>query len=516
MLLTLLLTAAAAHAADLLWPLPDGRDLTGGYADSRPDHFHGGIDLRTGPRNLPVVAPTDGWIERIAVTPGGYGRVLHFRLSDGRTAVYAHLNEFVPPLENLMRTAQLRTGVFRIDTLLHEPAPERSFRRGETLAYTGSSGSGPHHLHFEIREGAVQTDPLANYSPADHDPPVITAIRWISLADFSPEAGGQKWQGGAIRAESPVALFVQTYDPGPWGRHAVPARLRVIVDGRTVFEDWSSRIDLQGPRNIYAKIVWSARRRDGTDIRRLFQIVPPFGTVDSLTPRAGWLSGLDHANVIIEVEDRAGNVTAEKLTITCGTWPAGRRNPPANSLRNGAFLLSAADDPAAAWASLDAADEREVRIEPFDLAFGNRARLTYCLRDGEQSTGLYFYERRANGSRKPLWRVPDSPATDSISCLILRAGTYGVAVDETPPRLVLSGRSGRLRFTLTDDDSAIDDSAVRCGVNGKTAIAEYEPEEQGGAIWTAEPLRRGAHEVWFEAADRAGNIRTWEVSVTIP
>lgn len=512
----LLLAAACAHAGDLLWPLPDGRYLTGGYADSRPDHFHGGIDLRTGPRHLPVVAPTDGWIERIAVSPGGYGRAIYLRMTDGRTAVYAHLHEFVPPLERLMRAAQLRTGTYRMDTLFFESAVERAFRRGDTLAFTGSSGSGPPHLHFEIREGAIQTDPLANYEPRDHQRPVITAIRWVELADFSHETSGRKWNGGEIRADSPVALLIQTYDPGPWGRHAVPACLRVRVNESVAFEDWPSRIDLHGTRNIYSKIVWPARRRDGTDIRRLFHMLPPPARLDSLTRRDGWLAGLDHAEITIEVEDRAGNVTSTHLTISCGPWPDVRPNVAKPPLQRGQFRIHADHDPVAAWAILENPSGWEIRIEPSGLAFGDRVRLTYCLQDNERLPGLYFYERRENGSRKPLWRLPDSGTEDTMACWILRAGTYGVAEDHEPPRLVLSGRSGKLRFSLSDDESAIDDSAVRCRVNGITAVAEYEPEENGGAIWTAEPLRRGTHDVWFEAADRAGNVRTWQVNVDIP
>ena len=102
-----------------------------------------------------------------------------------------------------------------------------------------------------------------------------------------------------------------------------------------------------------------------------------------------------------------------------------------------------------------------------------------------------------------------------MSCYVLRGGTYGIAEDATPPKLLLSGRGGKLTFTLTDDESSIDDSSVRCKVDGEVAIPEYEYEEDGGSIWTRSKLRAGEHRVEFEAANRAGLTKSWDVKVTV-
>ncbi|MDD5088591.1 MAG: M23 family metallopeptidase, partial [bacterium] len=132
-------------AAEPLWPLPDSRTLTGGFADSRPDHFHGGVDLRTFGKALPVIAPTDGWIERFAVSPSGYGRSLYLRLADGKTAVFGHLSRFQPRLESMLRDSQLAVGTYRVDCLFEDSAESCGFRAGDTLALTGRSGIGPPH-----------------------------------------------------------------------------------------------------------------------------------------------------------------------------------------------------------------------------------------------------------------------------------------------------------------------------------------------------------------------------------
>ena len=510
--------AANGLAADLLWPLPDHQTLTGGFADSRPDHFHGGVDVRTGPDPLPVIAPADGWIERVAVTPAGYGRALYFRLPDGRTAVFAHLSRFAPALEHMLRDSQLAGGTYRVDFSFTESSPARCFKAGDTIAYTGKTGAGPAHFHYEIREGAVQTDPLAVYARADTDPPVITGLNWTTLSGFTPWSSGQAltlkrvrsgfWTAPKIDAREPVGIFVRCYDPGPWGRNAVPAVIRLKVDGRVIFEDSPTRLDLLGPRDIYAKIVWPERQRR-RDLRRLFEF--PVHAIPSL--RSGWVSDVSDAAVLIEIEDRNGNISQVSLTVTAGADARGIGSPLPAALQAGAFTLETDGDPAASWARLTNVSPTEVQIEPAGLAFTRRLLLRH---DGDGAKrGTFCCERKPDGSLRTVSQAQVEPDS-SPSCWVLRAGTYGVGLDSLPPELSLFVRAGEVRFRLTDDASGVDDATVRCTMDGLTAVPEFEYEERGGAVWTPQPLNSGAHDVAFTAADRAGNARTWRLTVTVP
>lgn len=514
--------AANVMAADLLWPLPGHQTLTGGFADSRPDHFHGGVDVRTGPDPLPVIAPANGWIERVAVTPPGYGRALYFRLPDGRTAVFAHLSRFAPELENMLRDSQLACGTYRVDFSFTESSLARCFKAGDTIAYTGKTGAGPAHFHYEIRESAVQTDPLAAYARADTDPPAITGLSWTTLSDFTPWSSGKAlslkrvrsglWSAPPVKAGEPVAFFVRCYDPGPWGRNAVPAVIRLKVDGRTVFEDRATRMDLLGPRDIYAKIVWPERLRR-RDLRRLFEIPPESGCRDSASVYRGWLTGLRSAAVQVEIEDRAGNIAQVALTVTAGADTHHAESTAPAALQAGAFTLETDGDPAASWARITALSPTEVRIEPQGLAFTRRLRL---LHDGDRpARGAFCYERKSNGALRTVSQAQAEPDS-SRSCWILRAGTYGIGLDSLPPELSLHVRSRELRFRLTDDLSGVDDATVRCTVDRLAAVPEFEYEERGGAVWTPQPLTSGAHAVAFTAADRAGNARAWRLTVTVP
>jgi hypothetical protein len=511
---------AAVCAADLLWPLPGHDYLTGGFADSRPEHFHGGIDLRTRGENLPVVAPTDGWIERLSVTPPGYGRTVYYRLADGRTAVFGHLSCFAPVLESMLRDSELTSGTYRVDCLFDSAAPARTFHRGDTLAFTGCTGSGPPHLHFEIREGTVQTDPLASYPRPDKIAPVISALSWIALSDYSPAQTGRPLALSkskapiSLHSSGPVAFFVRTYDAGPWGRNAVPTVIRVKVDGVTVYEVYPTRVDLAGDRDIYSRLVWTAGKKRGADTRRLFDVPPPPDYFDPARDSGGWIANVNGADVRIEVEDRSGNKTERRLNVTAGPWPEASAKTRPAELRADGFLLPLKNDRAALWARMESLTAREVLIGPVGMAFGDRLRLSVCLRESERLPGTFFYQRTGKGGMRPLWPLPATSA-DSLACQILTSGIYGIGTDTEPPVLTLTVQQNKIRFRLTDGLSAVDDRTIRCTVDGHTAIAEFEYEERGGYIWTQQPLSRGSHEIVFTAGDRAGNLRIWNEIISI-
>lgn len=71
---------SAQHLApeDYIFPLRNVAGLySANFGEMRPNHFHSGIDIKTdGMTGKPVLATADGYISRIAVTPGGYGRAI--------------------------------------------------------------------------------------------------------------------------------------------------------------------------------------------------------------------------------------------------------------------------------------------------------------------------------------------------------------------------------------------------------------------------------------------------------
>ena len=148
-------TAAAQQPDTAAYAYPV-RGVAGYYSanfgEMRPGHFHSGIDIKTdGAEGKPLVATADGYVARIGVTAGGYGRALYLALDNGMTAVYGHISRFRDDLEAYVRAERLR--LEKNDVQLYPAAERFRVRRGELIAYSGNSGTsyGP-HLHFELRE----------------------------------------------------------------------------------------------------------------------------------------------------------------------------------------------------------------------------------------------------------------------------------------------------------------------------------------------------------------------------
>lgn len=126
--------------------------LSGNFAELRSDHFHAGIDIKTqGKEGFKLYAVQDGYISRIKVTPGGYGKAIYIVHPDGYTSVYAHLKEFNIQLDRYVKKRQYERQSFSVDVF-----PEKwelPVKQGEIIGLSGNSGSsaGP-HLHFEIRD----------------------------------------------------------------------------------------------------------------------------------------------------------------------------------------------------------------------------------------------------------------------------------------------------------------------------------------------------------------------------
>ena len=102
-LVGLLILCGSASSENYDWPLEAPPALTSTYAEYRSGRFHAGLDVKTwGKEGFACVAVADGYVWRVRTSPWGYGRAVYIRLQDGRTAVYAHLSEFVERIEKVV------------------------------------------------------------------------------------------------------------------------------------------------------------------------------------------------------------------------------------------------------------------------------------------------------------------------------------------------------------------------------------------------------------------------------
>ena len=173
--LTVLLFAAIGPGAqaqrldpgDYIYPIRDvARLYAANFGEMRPAHFHAGVDIKTdGAEGKPLVAVADGYVSRVSLTAGGYGRAVYLTLRNGTTAVYGHLQRFRDDIEEHVR--QERTAR-RANSVNLWFGPEAwPVKQGDVIGFSGNSGSsmGP-HLHFEIRDTSGSTTSSARASSA--------------------------------------------------------------------------------------------------------------------------------------------------------------------------------------------------------------------------------------------------------------------------------------------------------------------------------------------------------------
>ncbi|HEX2921382.1 MAG TPA: M23 family metallopeptidase [Bacteroidales bacterium] len=153
--------------------------LSSNFGELRADHFHSGIDIKTGGvTGKEVVSVADGYIYRIGVSPTGFGKALYVKHSSGYSSVYAHLDSFTQEVETYVKQKQYENKSFTI-TLF--PSKELfPVKKGDIIALSGNSGSsGGPHLHFEIREtdNELPVNPLLyKIGVYDNIPPVIEKL----------------------------------------------------------------------------------------------------------------------------------------------------------------------------------------------------------------------------------------------------------------------------------------------------------------------------------------------------
>lgn len=125
--------------------------LSGNFAELRNNHFHSGIDIRTFTTGKKVYAIAEGFVSRIKISAGGYGKAIYIDHPNGYTSVYGHLDKFNSELEAFVKAHQYAKKSFEFDlSLKKEQFP---VSKGKVIALSGNTGSsaGP-HLHFEIRD----------------------------------------------------------------------------------------------------------------------------------------------------------------------------------------------------------------------------------------------------------------------------------------------------------------------------------------------------------------------------
>ncbi len=238
--------------------------LSGNFGELRSNHFHSGIDFKTeGAIGKPIHCADNGFISQISVSGGGYGRALYVtHPSSGLTTVYAHIDQFVPRVDSIVRAEQYRRETFAIN--LKFTPHQLPVAKGEVIALSGNSGHsfGP-HLHMEVRHTSSgdAIDPLPYFKTYISDQESPQAHK---LALYPDKNNGRV--NGSNKASYLNISTTEGHSFSAWGKvyPAIEANdymtdthnvygvkfLTLKVDGKDVYKRTIDRFRLQHTRAI--------------------------------------------------------------------------------------------------------------------------------------------------------------------------------------------------------------------------------------------------------------------------
>jgi hypothetical protein len=165
----------------------------------------------------------------------------YLQAADGRLLQFGHLDAFTEPLAAYVAAVQESSGQYEQDLWLEKG--RYAVRAGDSIAWSGESGAGPPHLHFEVRRGDMAYNPFrAGLDVRDATPPVLTTLTLEPLDDTSfvercaaPHTVRFGARRDTLLVQGRVRAVVDGYDgAGKSARRIVPWSLAAEFGGRTV------------------------------------------------------------------------------------------------------------------------------------------------------------------------------------------------------------------------------------------------------------------------------------------
>ena len=234
------------------YPLEIPIILSGTFGELRPNHFHAGIDIKTkGTEGFKVYSIGDGYVSRIQITHGGYGKALYIKHDNGQSSVYAHLQKFSPKIEKIVKEIQYSKESYTFRT--YPSKDEIRISEKELIGFSGNTGRsfGP-HLHYELRDELDRPiNPMAfkNYSVKDTIPPVVLGLYYKLIPENSISGSNSSFNelklkkisnnlfiSDTLKTSGPVGFGINSFDRmnNTWNKMGL-SNIKTNFDGNEIF-----------------------------------------------------------------------------------------------------------------------------------------------------------------------------------------------------------------------------------------------------------------------------------------
>lgn len=273
-----------ADDVSYFWPTNASRYMSSSFGETRAAHFHAAMDIGTwGHEGYAVFAARDGIVHRAAVGPGGYGNVIYLRHDDGTISLYAHLKDFHPRIRSIVDSLRLENYSFEFDKNLE--SYDIRFRRGQQIGWTGSTGVGPPHLHFELRSPAGNPfNPLL--AGLRIDDTIAPRFSGLAIEPLSPKSKINRKVGiyrtraafrngqfdfGEVDVTGEIGLAVDVFDRANASNnvHAV-YELEMFVNGERYFHTRADSFSYRESRQMLIDRVSSILSEERKGYQRLY------------------------------------------------------------------------------------------------------------------------------------------------------------------------------------------------------------------------------------------------------
>ena len=508
--------------------------FSGNFGEIRANHFHGGLDFKTGGAiGKPVRALADGYISRIRVTHGS-GYVLDVTYDNGYSTINRHLSAFVGDIARRIEDLQYEKESWEVEIT---PDPdEYPVKAGQIIALSGNTGYsfGP-HLHLDMIETATDEyiDPLPFFMNKVKDK---TAPRAEGIMLF-PQPGKGVVEGKQTRRAFPahptkpitawglIGAGIRAYDymDGVQNKYGVKTVI-LEVDGEEVFRSTVDRFAYEENRYINS---WTHGQymksfiEPGNHLRMLHASNGNRGLVDINEERP--------YRFVYTLSDALGNtskvcftVQGQKTTIApvehrekyALKWdkvnylqePGLELVIPKGMLYDNVLLnYSVRADSGDIAFTYQLNDTRIPMHDACDLRIGLRRRPV------EDMTKYYVAGVTARGGK---YRIGGKYEDGVMKVRIRDLGTYTVAVDTVPPVITPVnqaqwGRTGKIIFKAKDKETGI--NTYRGTIDGKYALFGKPNSISGNLVCELDPKyveKGGKHVVEMTVTDGCGNCTT--------
>lgn len=347
----------SADSARYLWPTDASPYMSGGFGETRSEHFHSALDIKTwGRKGYKVYATRDGILHRIAIGPDGYGKVIYLKHPDGSYSVYAHLLVFEERIRELTDAFRFRDYSYELDRIVDSLDIE--IKQGQVIGYSGATGVGPPHLHFELRTPSEKPfNPLlTNLSVPDGIPPQFSGL---SVEPLSPETRIEGKNGiylksaipekrhydfGGIEVSGPVGLGVDVFDQANRVSNVYAVYdLKLYLENELIFHSKADSFSYNKTGQMFLDRVYPVLQKTGNGYQRLHLVdgnTLPFYRERKNNGRLDLPEGSHPVRII--AEDYFGNKSEARLTLKS----VKKARPPVNYSNGSNGMNGSATSPA--------------------------------------------------------------------------------------------------------------------------------------------------------------------------